>query len=181
VPPGCLETAIDRVVREIGQVCGEQSLIDEDAITINGSVEIPNGMFDRLRSQEWLNCWDIAAALEMADRPIYVKLGLSVPLHKEDTNGVITPTLEPLHRWRKKIDEYRYKVNHDLEGPQVYICPLNVNTTHFTLLEINEQMKMIYHYDSMAGDGTFRRNAKSTLVRRVVEVSGFRQIIRRPF
>jgi len=49
----------------------------------------------------------------------------------------------------------------DLERPQVFICPLNINANHSTLLEINEQTKMIYHYNSM------RR--KSTLVQRVVK------------
>jgi hypothetical protein len=135
LPQGCLETAVDQVVREIGQVHGEHALGDKDAIIVNGGVEFPHGMLDRLRSRDWLNCWDIAAALEMADRPVYVKLGLSIPLHEKDTNGEITTLLNPLRRWRKEIDKYR-EVKSDSESLRVYICPLNVNANHFTLLEI---------------------------------------------
>jgi hypothetical protein len=61
----------------------------------------------------------------------------------------------------------------------VYICLLNVNANHFTLLEINEQTKMIYHYNSIASYGIIHYKIKSTLVRRVVEVSGFGQTIQR--
>jgi hypothetical protein len=129
-----LDTTVDRVVEGIGRVLGKHTLSDDDSIMVNGSVELSCGVFDRLRFKEWLNCWDIAAALE--------------------------------------IDDDR------CEGPQVYICPMNVNANHFTLLEINEQTKMIYHYDSMASRGIIYRKTKSTLVRRVVEVSEFGQVIK---
>jgi hypothetical protein len=52
-------------------------------------------MFDRLCSREWLNCWDITAALEMADRPVFMKLGLSVLLYKKGTSGEVTPLSNP--------------------------------------------------------------------------------------
>jgi hypothetical protein len=176
VPQGCLDTAIEQVVEGIGHVLGEHSLYDNDSIMVNGAVELSCGMFDRLRSKDWLNCWDIAAALEMTDRPVFVKLGLSIPLHKKDANGEVTPLSNPLRRWRKNIDG---EDKSDLEGPQVYICPLNVNANHFTLLEINEQTKMICHYDSRASHGIIHRRTKSTPVRRVVEVRGFEQTIQR--
>lgn len=112
---GCLETAIVRVVREIGQVYGEHLLGEKDAIIINSRVEIPCGMFDKLRFWDWLNCWDIAAALEIADRLVCVKLSLSIPLHKKDTNDRVTPLSNPLRRWRKEINKYR-EVKSDPEG-----------------------------------------------------------------
>lgn len=146
---------------------------------VNGTVELSCGVFDRLRSREWLNFSDIAAALEMTDRPVFVRLGLSVPLHKKDANGEVTPLSNPLRRWRKKIDDYKCEGRNDIEDLQVYICPLNVKANHFTLLEINEQTKMIYHYDSMANHGVIHRKTKSTPVRRVVEVSGFGQTIQK--
>ncbi|KAH8757116.1 hypothetical protein BGZ57DRAFT_908733 [Hyaloscypha finlandica] len=65
---------------------------------VNSAAELSCGMFDRLRSRAWLNCWDIAAALEMTNRPVFVRLGLSVPLHKKDTNGEVTPLSNPLRR-----------------------------------------------------------------------------------
>jgi hypothetical protein len=107
----------------------------------------------------------------MTDRPVFAKLGLSVPLHKKGTNGEIIPHLNPLRGWRKTIDDYRRDSKNDLDGPLVYFCPLNVNTNHFTLLEINKQTKMIYLYDSIASHRIICRKTKSTPVRRVVEVS----------
>jgi hypothetical protein len=165
-----LDIAVNRVVEGIGHILGKHTLGDDDSIMVNGAVELSCGMFDRLRSKEWLNFCDIAAALEMTDRPVFVRLGLSVPLHKKDANGEVTPLLKPLRRWGKKISDYRCKGKSDLEGPQVYISPLNINAHHFTLLEINEQTKMIYHYDSMASHGIIHSKTKSTPVRRVVEV-----------
>jgi hypothetical protein len=170
VPQGCLDTAVDRVVEGIGHILGKHTLSDGDSIIVNGAVELLYGVFDRLRSKEWLNFCDIAAALEMTDRPVFVRLGLSIPLHKKDANGDVTPLSNPLRRWGKKISDYRGEGKSDLEGPRVYICPLNVNTDHFTLLEINELTKMIYHYDSMASHGIIHRKIRSTTIRRVVEV-----------
>jgi hypothetical protein len=170
VPQGCLDTAVDRVVEGIGHILGKHTLGDGDSIMVNGAVELLCGVFDRLRSREWLNFCDIAAALEMTDRPVFVRLGLSIPLHKKDANGDVTPLSNPLRRWGKKISDYRGEGKSDLEGPRVYICPLNVNTDHFTLLEINELTKMIYHYDSMASHGIIHRKIRSTTIRRVVEV-----------
>ena len=172
VPQGCLDIAINRTIEGISHVLEKRSLSEDDAVTVNGGAELSYGIFDKLRSKKWLNCWDIAAAPEMIDRPAFVQLGPSIPLHKKDANGEVTPLSNPLYRWRKKIDEYKCEGKNDLEGPQVYICPLNVNANHFTLLEINEQTKMIYHYDSMASNGIIHRKTKSTAIRRMVEVRG---------
>ncbi|TVY80732.1 hypothetical protein LSUE1_G005970 [Lachnellula suecica] len=139
VPQGYLDTALDRVAKGIGHALGKHMLDDIDSII------------------------DIAAALEMTNRPVSVRLGLSIPLHKEDANGAVTPISNPLRRWRKKIDDSKCGDKNGGEGLQVYLCPLNVNTDHFSLLEINEQTKMIYHYDSMASYKTIHRKTKSTL------------------
>jgi hypothetical protein len=162
IPQGWLDTAIDRVVEEIGHAFGKHPLDKDGSIIVNGTVELPYDIFKRLRSRERLNCWDIAAALEMTDRPVSVRLGLSIPLHEEDENGKVRPISKPFGRWRNQIDDYRREGKND----QVHLCPLNINANHFTLLEINEQTKTISHYDSMAS-----RKTKTTLIRRVVEVS----------
>jgi hypothetical protein len=133
-----LDTAVGQVVEGIGHVLGKYTLDNNDSIMVNGVVELLYGVFDRLRSKGWLNCWDIAAALEMTDRPVFIRLGLSVPLYKKEANGEATPLQNPLHRWRKKIDDYRCKGKSDPNSIQVYICPLNINADHFTLLEINK-------------------------------------------
>jgi hypothetical protein len=86
----------------------------------------------------------------MADRLASMKLGLSIPLHEKNPTEEVVPILNPFRRWRKMIDDYRQEGRNEFEGPQMYICPLNVNTNHFTLLEINEQTKVIHYYDSMA-------------------------------
>jgi hypothetical protein len=55
-------------------------------------------MFDRLCSRAWLNYWDIIAALEITNKLVFVRLGLSVSLYKKDVNGEVTPLLNPLRR-----------------------------------------------------------------------------------
>jgi hypothetical protein len=150
-------------------VLEKDDLNDEDCILINGMTELYCGMFDRLRSRAWLNCWDIAVALDMAERPSYVRLGLSIPLHKTEKAGEITPISDPLRGWRKKIDVDKLKVKNHF-GPQIYICPLSVNVNHFSLLEINERTNTISHYDSMASHRIAQRKTKTSLVRQTVEV-----------
>ena len=174
-----MNTALDRVVEGVSHVLGKHPLGENDFVVVNGAVELSGGFFYRLRSREWLNDWDIAAALEMTDRPVLVHLGVSIPLHRKDANGGITLISTPLGRWRKEIDNFMRRDMNDLERPRMFICPLNINANHFTLLEINEQTKMIYHYDSLAAHGVIHRKTKSTLVRRVVEVRGFEQTQRR--
>ena len=98
IPRDCLNTAIDRVVKGISHVLGKHPLSEDDSIIVNGITELLCGVFDRVRSREWLNCWDITAALEMTDRPGFIRLGLSVPLYKKDTNGEVTPLSNPLRR-----------------------------------------------------------------------------------
>jgi hypothetical protein len=175
VPKGCLETSTTRVTNEIGQMLDKNDLNDEDCVWINGTTELYCGIFNRLRSKEWLNCWDIAVALEMTDRPAFVRLGLSIPLHKTEKTGEITLISNPLRGWRMKIDNDKHEAKNHSEPPHIYICPLNVTTNHFSLLEINVQSKMIYHYDSLATHGIVQRKTKRSLVRRTVEVRIARQ------
>ena len=166
--PDCVIKGIDSVVEQIGHALGKQSLDKDDFLMANG-IEISYKMFDRLRSREWLSSWDIAAALEMTDKPAFVQLGSSIQLHDVDSDGDVIPISNPFRRWRTTIDDYRRKAQSD-EGSQLYICPLNINNNHFTLLEINDQTKMICHYNSMAGQGIIHRKTKSSLVKTTVEV-----------
>lgn len=123
VPQGCLDTAIEQVVEGIGNILGKHKLGDDNSIIVNSSVELLYGVFDRLCLRAWLNDWDIAAALEMTDRPLFVRLGLSVLLHKEDAYSEVTHLLNPLRRWRKKIDNHRYKDKNNLERPTGIYLP----------------------------------------------------------
>ena len=179
VPQGCLDTAVNQVLKGIGHILSKHMLGNDNSIIINSIVKLLYSMFDRLCSQEQLNCQDIAAVLEMTNRLVFVRLGLSILLYKKDANSKVTPLSNPLCCQKKKIDNYKCKGKNDLKGLQVYICLLNVNANHFTLLKINKQTKMIYHYDSIASYKIIYYKIKSTLVRRVAEVSGFGQTIQR--
>jgi len=97
--------------------------------------------------------WTIAAAMELTDKPSCVRYGLSVPLHDDKS---VRPITNPFGLWRRKIDEYRR--NADSDEKLVYFCPLNLDANHFTLLEVNEQNRMILHYDSMATHSNIGRS-----------------------
>lgn len=157
-----------RSIKDINHFREEGSIRIDDPITINGTINISQGMIDTLHHKDWLISWDIAAALGVIDRPTSVNLSLSIALHEEGREGDITPVTDPFYRWRKTVENYHRKDKTD--RPRICICPLNLNTNHFTLLEVNEETKMIYHYNSTAGSGVIGRKTKSTLVRREVQV-----------
>ncbi|KAH7305380.1 hypothetical protein BKA65DRAFT_486024 [Rhexocercosporidium sp. MPI-PUGE-AT-0058] len=89
VPQSCLDTALDRVIERVSHVLGKHPLGENDSVIVNGVIKLLGGVFDRLRSREWLNCWDIAAALEMTDRPVLVHFGVSILLHRKDQTKMI--------------------------------------------------------------------------------------------
>jgi hypothetical protein len=78
-----------------------------------------------------------------------------------------------LSGWRKKIESFKREAQDENSAavPLVYFCPLNLNDNHFTLLDINEQNKKIYHYDSMADEGVIDRTLQLTRVHKLVQVS----------
>ena len=125
-----------------------------DSIMV-GAVDLPLTSLPRICPDEWLDMWVIAAAMELTGKPSCVRYGLSIPLYDEE--GEIH---RPFGLWRKKIDKYRRETGRGLS----FFCPLNLRKSHFTLLEINEQLGTIYHYDSMSA-------GKSSLVENAVKVS----------
>jgi hypothetical protein len=166
LPAGSLDADVDRLVEKARELLGKQEFGEYDCIMINGEVDFPCDSLHRLRPGRWLDMWSIAAAMEMTDKHRSVRYGLSVDLDEVKEDGVV-PKLRPLGLWRKKVDQYRKKAT---GVPLIYFCPLNLNANHFTLLEINEQAKMIYHYDSMANRRIIQRKTKTSRVRQVVEV-----------
>src|SRR5438477_452145 len=78
-----------------------------------------------------------------------------------------------IDRWRKtmKTLSSQAQIQHEPGTLLVYFCPLNRDTNHFTLLEINEQERRIYHYDSMADKGVIHDKVKQTRVGKIVQVS----------
>lgn len=129
-----------------------------ESVMVGSAVDLPLASLGRLCPGEWLDMWLIAAAMELLDKPSYVRYGLSVPLHSKD--GGVVPTVKPFGLWRKKIDNYRKD-----STKLVFFCPLNLQGNHFTLLEINEQRGTIFHYDSLGLSGSGARQVK-----RAVEV-----------
>jgi hypothetical protein len=98
VPQRYLDTTVARVLEGIGYVLGKYTFSDDDSIMVNGIAELSCSVFDKLRFKEWFNFSDIAAALEMTDKLMFVRLGFSVPLYKKDANGEVTPLSNLLRR-----------------------------------------------------------------------------------
>jgi hypothetical protein len=111
-----LDTAVSQVIKGIGYILNKYILDNNDSVIVNSIVELLYSIFNRLYSKEWLNYWDITAALEITNRPVFVRLGLSIPLYKKEANGKVILLPNPLYYWRKKIDNYRYKGKNDSNG-----------------------------------------------------------------
>lgn len=104
------------------------------------------------------------AAMQISDKPLFVRHGYSVPLHELGRNGRMKP--------RQKASSCRVGSEDDqssimklkrcfgMQHILVYFCPLNHKIVHFTLLGINELEEVIRHYNPMADnrviDGTMK-------------------------
>jgi hypothetical protein len=181
LPKGRLNAAVDRLISNIStNVLGKRELESNDVVTIGDSKELDCDIFGKLRRGEWFNAWVIYAGMTMSDKPSFVKYDYSISLEEAGKNHRMKPIYKPLRNWRKKIDTWRSEIRSQSNGeeiPQVYFCPLNHNNNHFSLLEINELERKIYHYDSIANDnvinGTIPINGtvQLTKVGKLVQVS----------
>lgn len=149
MPTGSLDTAVDSLIADVSsQVFGKPVLEKEDSVMVDGRVEISCDTFNQLRRGERLDNWMVFAGIQMSDKPYFVKCGHSIPFNVPfGRTGGMRHAPRPLAGWRKTIEAYREQYGQNI---LVYFCPLNVNSNHFTLLEINEREKVIYHYDSKA-------------------------------
>jgi Ulp1 family protease catalytic subunit len=122
----------------------------------------------------------IMAAIQMADKPYFVgyaapwsdaflnvsRYSHCVPFDTPSRRGLrVDPG--PLAGWRRAVEG---EAQHG-QDMLVHFCPINLNANHFTLLEINEREKKIYHYDSWASKDVISGHAKQTRVGKTVEVS----------
>jgi hypothetical protein len=156
-------------------VLGKHKLEDDDSVAVDGGVELSCNMFNMLRQDNWFDAWLLMAGMKMSDKPSFVRYGYSVPLNQFERFGSsgTRRVARPLAGWRRTIkrfsSEAQMQKGHNIR--LVYFCPLNSNNSHFTLLEINERERKIYHYNSMASkvviDGTVELNrvGKMVLVR----------------
>lgn len=132
---------------------------------------IPGDSFNRLDIGEWFDIWLLEAALEIQDRPAWVKLGPCVSTH-EIVNGKTKPVEAPFRRLRSEVESLRDNDNSQrTQDGFIFLCPLCVNTNHFTLLEINEREGMIYHYDSLSNRSGRTGLSRDNSVRDMVQVS----------
>ncbi|KAH9889191.1 hypothetical protein F4778DRAFT_785745 [Xylariomycetidae sp. FL2044] len=104
-----------------------------------GNVDLPAASFERLRPGQWLSNYIILAALELADKPSYVMV---LPIHLSDDSDKVQDSFPA---WRSEVNKYKQA----WPNKWIFLCPVSLNG-HFTLLEINSQLRKIYHYDSMA-------------------------------
>lgn len=132
-------------------------------------MELPCVCFQRFRGNQWLNNYAIFGAMQISDRPAFVKHFPSVPLDDETLRSG-TIIRNPLSGLTKKIEGYRREAERKFGTliSLVYFCPLNQRDEHFTLLEINEREKAIRHYDSKA-DPKVIKGDKTTRISTLVE------------
>jgi hypothetical protein len=148
MPTGSLDTPVDSLIADVSsKIFGKPVLEKGDSVMVDGRVEISCDTFNKLRRGEWLDNWMVFAGIQMSDKPYFVKCGHSIPFNEPfGRTGGMQHAPRPLARWRRTIEAQEQYGQNIL----VHLCPLNVNSNHFTLLEINEREKGIYHYDSKA-------------------------------
>ncbi|KAK5401667.1 hypothetical protein LTR06_011031 [Exophiala xenobiotica] len=171
MPKGSLDMAVHRLIEDVStKVLGKRKLEDVDAVAVN-NISVTCDTFDRLRYGEWLNDNMINLAMNISDKPDFVRHGYNVPLDKRGKTRTTRPIDRPLAAWARGINRLREKERSGFESttPLVYFCSLSHYCVHFTLLEINDQEKVVRHYDSRADQATINGSGKQTRVARLVE------------
>ncbi|CEL01164.1 hypothetical protein ASPCAL00753 [Aspergillus calidoustus] len=170
LPAGKLDTAIDQLFEGVkARVLGQTILSPNDTLAVNGSMELECTILQHLRPGVRLDAWTILAAMQISDRPAFVRHDKSIPL--DEIIAIqpvkrIRPFKRPLASWAKKISKYRRQAKETFGEviPLVFFCPINHTDSHYTLLEINERERVIRHYDSLADRGAVGQTRMSRLV-----------------
>ncbi|KAI1288770.1 hypothetical protein F5Y03DRAFT_79342 [Xylaria venustula] len=111
----------------------------------------------RLGGTEWFNDDLIIFCLHLADRLSYVRVGFCVPLHKQAKPQA--KVVRPFERTSQVIKEWNAAEPHE---NLVCFFPLCHHGTHFSLLEVNQRDKTMYHYDSIKTDRPYIKKACET-------------------
>lgn len=120
--------------------------IDSDKVHIKGTgFEFGVESLRKFPGDEWLNDEIILACLHLSDRLPFVRVGSCIPIHQE-TKPRIMP--RPFEKAKKQM-----KTWHDSDEELIGIFPLLLHNMHFSLLEINEREKCVFHYDSLGRSG----------------------------
>ena len=100
----------------------------------------------RVPAPEWFNDQLILACLHLAQKHSYIRVGLSVPLHREVAPHIRVE--KPFERAVQQIQAWKADAP---EESLVCLFPLFQHNDHFSLLEINLREDYVRHYDSLAG------------------------------
>ena len=100
----------------------------------------------RLGARRWLNDEIILASLHLSDKLAFVRVGFSIPMHKQSEPQSAIP--RPFERAAKQMADWHCQAK--ATGPLVCFFPLFQHQNHFSLLEVNEIDGYIYHYDSLS-------------------------------
>ena len=176
MPQHSLKHAVDRLIKDVSvKVLGKRKLKDDDSVAVDGGVELSCNIFDMLRRDSWFDAWLLMAGMKMSDKPSFVRYGYSVPLEQFERFGRsgTRRVSRPLAGWRKTIEKFSSegRIQQGQDICLVYFCPLNSNNNHFTLLEINEREKKIFHYDSTASKGIIEGSVELSRVGKMVQVT----------
>lgn len=167
MPDGTLDAAVDSLLNDVGNIIDKPVLDAEDDVIVDGRVAISCLAFNDLRRDKWLDNWMVTTGIQMSDKPYFVRYEECIPLHAHGRRGM-KPIPRPLNRLRKTVEKAWPEHG---QNTLVYVCPLHTNGNHFSLLEINERERKIYHYDSKADPRVINGRVKQTSVGKIVQVS----------
>ncbi|CVK92412.1 uncharacterized protein FMAN_07308 [Fusarium mangiferae] len=102
----------------------------------------------RLGSTTWLNDDIVLACLHLSAKLPCVRIGFSVPIHRETTTRAHCLLPRPFERLAMHISKEHETDSRSETNALVWLFPLFQHGNHFSLLEIDEQTRRIYHYDS---------------------------------
>lgn len=131
---------------EMRRACGK-GRFSIQGTTIQGTTfEFNVESLDYLPAPEWFNDQLILACLHLAQKHPYIRVGPSVPLHREV--APYSRVAKPFERAAKQIQAWK---TDEPEESLVCLFPLFQHNNHFSLLEIDLREDCIRYYDSLAG------------------------------
>lgn len=117
MPIGILNAAVDQLTEDVStKVLGKHKLEDDDSVAVGNRVEYSCDIFRRLRQGEWFDAWTIKAAMQISDRPFFVRYGHSVPLDELGRNNRMNPVKKPLAGWAGEIRTLRQEAKDECGG-----------------------------------------------------------------
>ena len=180
---GTLDTAIDSLIEEVRDSSivlyfyynitpsGKPRAVGkrEDAVTVDGQAEVSCQTFDDLRQGRWIDNWMIMAAIQMADKPYFVRYNHCIPFGMPGRRGLKRDP-RPLAGWRRTVEADQAQHGKDT---LVHFWPINLNANLSIYAPRNQQMgKNIYHYDSWANEDVITSgHAKHPQVGKTLEAS----------